>query len=216
LAGASRLQALLLVEMSTGSPSERRAGLLSDLMDAAIDGEPLSPAEIIPYFGTILAAGAETTMRSTLNALLALLLHPDQANAIRQSPDLTARAVEETLRWEPPIPAVFRQASRDCTIGGVPVAAGAPVIVWIASANHDELVFEEPEVFDIHRQARAQLGFGFGPHLCIGMHLARVETATAVATIMNRFPDIRLDPAATVPEIVGTSFRSPVSLPVVW
>jgi cytochrome P450 len=216
MAGAARLGELLRQEIDRGPQAARPDGLLSDLLLATLDGAPLTPEEITPYFGTILAAGAETTMRSTLNTMLGLLRHPDQAAMVAVSPEWAARAVEETLRWEPPIAAVFRQATRDCEIGASRVRAGAPVVVWVASGNHDESVFEEPERFDIQRPAKAQLGFGFGPHLCVGMHLARMETATAVSGLLGRFPSMKLNPSVSTPEIVGTSFRSPRNLEVVW
>jgi len=155
-------------------------------------------------------------MRGTLNTMVALLTHDDQRAAVQADRSLLPKAVEESLRWEPPILAVFRQATQDTTIGGVPIPAGTAVTAWIGAANHDETVFESPETFDITRSGRAHVGFGYGPHLCIGLHLARVEIIAAINELFDRMPDIRLDPDEPAPRIVGHSFRSPTRLPVVF
>lgn len=216
-AGAIRLRELIQQEIDDRRAGRySRPGLMQDLVEMEVDGAPLSMEEILPYFGTLLAAGAETSMRGTLNTLTALLTHEEQRRAVQADRSLIRRATEETLRWEPPILAVFRQAKTDTSIRGVPVPAGSGVVAWIGSANHDETVFPAPEVFDIGREGRGHVGFGFGPHLCIGMHLARVEIDAAVGAIFDKMPDIRLDPSVPPPRMVGLSFRSPITLPVVF
>jgi cytochrome P450 len=216
-AGAARLHELLRQDVEARrAGSYTRPGLMQDLAEAEVDGRALSTEEILPYFGTLLAAGAETAMRSTLNTMMALLTNPDQRRLVQDDEALLPKAVEESLRWEPPILAVFRQAKIDTSIRSVAVPAGTAVVAWVGSANHDDAIFPDPESYDVRRGGRAQVGFGFGPHLCIGMHLARVETIAAVRLIFDRMPEIRLDPDAPTPRIVGHSFRSPVTLPVVF
>jgi cytochrome P450 len=216
-AGAARLRELLTQEVEDRRAGRyARPGLMQDLVEIEVEGVPLSTEEIMPYFGTLLAAGAETSMRGTLNTMVALLTHPEQRAAVQADRGLLGKAIEEALRWEPPILAVFRQAKSDTTIGDVAVPAGPAVVAWVGSANHDDAVFCEPEAYDLTRSGRAQLGFGYGPHLCIGLHLARVEIAAAIDLIFDRMPDVRLDPDEPVPPIVGHSFRSPTRLPVVF
>jgi cytochrome P450 len=185
-------------------------------VEAELDGRPLTPDEILPYFGTLLAAGAETAMRGTLYTLVALLTNDEQRRLVEADSGLIPRAVEESLRWEPPILAVYRQAKTDTSIRGVNVPEGTGVAVWVGSANHDDAVFPDPERYDLRREGRAQVGFGFGPHLCVGMHIARVEIASAIGAVLEKMPGMRLDPDLPPPRIVGHSFRSPVTLPVIF
>lgn len=216
-AGAVRLQELLREDVEARRAGRyAQPGLMQDLVQVELDGRQLTPEEILPYFGVLLAAGAETAMRGTLNTVVALLSNEDQRRAVQADRSLLPKAVEESLRWEPPILAAFRQASVDTSIQGIPVPKGTGVTAWIGSANHDDAVFSNPETYDLQRDGRAQVGFGYGPHLCIGMHLARVEISSAVSLILDNMPDIRLDPDAAAPGIVGHAFRSPVALPVVF
>jgi cytochrome P450 len=111
---------------------------------------------------------------------------------------------------------IIRQASEDIDLCGVPVPAGAAIMVCIASANHDESRWEDPEVFNIFRKRIPSVAFGFGPHVCIGQHLARMEMTTALNGLLDRLPNLRLDPNAEQPEISGLMFRSPTTLPVLF
>jgi cytochrome P450 len=216
-AGMIRLGELLRQDIaSRRDGSYHRAGLLEDLLKIEVDGHLLSEEEIFPYISVLLAAGAETSMRATSNLLLALLTLPEQRALLEGDPSLIGRAVEETLRWEGPTTAVFRKATADTEIAGVPIAAGTALELWIASANHDDAVFTDADAFDIGRPVRPHVGFGFGAHLCLGLHIARAESSTAVLRVLDRFPDIRLDPDQPVPEVVGYAFRSPTRLPVVF
>ena len=216
-AGAARLRELLGADIEDRrSGRYNRPGLMQDLVEAELDGRPLTPDEILPYFGTLLAAGAETAMRGTLNTLIALLTNEEQRRLVEADRGLIPRAVEESLRWEPPILAVYRQAKIDTSIRGVNVPEGTGVAAWVGSANHDDAIFPDPERYDLRREGRAQVGFGFGPHLCVGMHIARAEIASAIGAVLEKMPGIRLDPDLPSPRIVGHSFRSPVTLPVIF
>jgi cytochrome P450 len=135
-------------------------------------------------------------------------------NALRADRSLLGGAFEEALRWEPPITTVVRRAIRDCELGGVAIPAGTNVSVSVAAANRDPTRYPDPDRFDPTRKNIAHLTFGGGPHLCLGMHLARMEGTVAINALLDRLPDVRLDPSAPAPHVVGVAFRSPASLPV--
>jgi len=111
---------------------------------------------------------------------------------------------------------ILRRATKDTELAGVKVAAGADLALLLGAANRDERKYENPDDFDITRDVKQHVGFGFGVHVCLGMHLARMETRVAMNTLFDRLPDLRLDPEAEPPQICGMAFRSPLSLPVVF
>ncbi|MER3452457.1 MAG: cytochrome P450 [Acidimicrobiia bacterium] len=199
---------------------ERRArpgeDLISLLAQAELDGQRLTTEEILAFCRLLLPAGSETTYRSSSNLLHGLLSNPDQLAAVRADRSLLSQAIEEGLRWEPPLTGISRTAVRDAVVDGVPVPAGAQVGVCIGSANHDPSVFERPHDFDVFRPMRNHLAFATGPHMCLGMHLARMETAVLLNAVFDRLPDLRFDPDAEVPPITGLTFRAPRTLPVVF
>jgi cytochrome P450 len=193
--------------------------LISELAVAEMDGEALSDEEIVSYLRLLLPAGSETTYCSIGNLLFALLTHLDQLEDVRGDGALVPRAIEELFRWEPAIPFIPRVATRDVSIAEVPIPAGARVTVCLGSANRDETRFVEPDRFDIHRPEQQQLAFASGPHMCLGMHLARMEMRVVLAAILDRLPDIELAPGpdgsdTADPHIHGLGFRKPTSVPV--
>jgi cytochrome P450 len=188
--------------------------LISTLAESEIDGARLTDDEIFAFLLLILPAGVETTYRASGNLLVALLTEPTQWDALRADRGLLRGAIEEALRWEPPITTVVRAAVRDCELGGVAIPAGTNVSVSVAAANRDPTRYPDPDRFDPTRRNIAHLTFGGGPHLCLGMHLARMETAVALNALLDRLPDLRLDSNAPTPQIVGMAFRSPAALPV--
>ncbi len=190
--------------------------LISTLLESEIDGARLSDDEIFAFLLLILPAGVETTYRASGNLLLALLTEPTLWDAVRADRGLVPGAIEEALRWEPPITTVMRVASRDCELGVVAIPSGTNVAVSVAAANRDPQRYPDPDRFDPTRTNVAHLTFGGGPHLCLGMHLARMEATVAVNALLDRLPDLRLDPAAPAPMVVGMAFRSPATLPVVF
>ena len=197
---------------------ERRAepadDLISDLAHAEIDGHTLSDEEIFAFLRLLLPAGVETTYRSSGNLLFGLLTHPDQLDAVRADRALMPQAIEEGLRWEPPLHGIARVATVDAELGGVAIKAGSVLSVAIGAANRDETRYAQPDRFDVFRDPQQHIAFGFGPHMCLGMHLARMETRVAVDALLDRLPDLRLDPDGDDPHIHGQIFRSPTSLPV--
>ncbi len=188
--------------------------LISTLAAAEIDGARLTDDEIFALLLLILPAGVETTYRASGNLLVALLTAPVLLAAVRADRGMIRCAIEEVLRWEPPITSVMRVTARDCELGGIALPAGTHVNVSVAAANRDPKRYFEPDRFDPTRRNIAHLTFGGGPHLCLGMHLARMETTVAINALLDRLPDLRLDPDAPPPRVVGVAFRSPLALPV--
>jgi len=190
--------------------------LLSVLTSIEHDGVHLSDDEIFAFLRLLLPAGAETTYRSSSNLLFGLLSHPDQLDAVRADRSLIAQAIEEGLRWEPPLTLIARTALKDLDLFGTAVPEGAAVIACLGSANHDETRWDDPAEFDIFRERKPHLAFAHGPHMCLGMHLARMETTVALNTLFDRLPGLRLDPEAGDQYISGMTFRAPPRLDVIW
>jgi len=188
--------------------------LISTLAESEIDGARLTDDEIFAFLLLILPAGVETTYRASGNLLVALLTDPPLLDALYADRSMLRGAFEEALRWEPPITTVVRRAVRDCELGGIAIPAGTHVSVSVAAANRDPARYPDPDRFDPTRKNIAHLTFGGGPHLCLGMHLARMEATVALNALLDRLPDLRLDPRAPAPHVVGVAFRSPAALPV--
>jgi cytochrome P450 len=190
--------------------------LISDLVRAEVDGEQLSDEEIYSFLRLLLPAGVETTYRASGSLLFALLNDRAQMDALYADRSLFPQAFEEVLRWEPPVTVILRRAVEDTELAGVPIEAGADVALLIGAANRDERKYTEPDRYDMFRSQRQHVGFGFGVHVCLGMHLARMESRVAIATLFDRLGPLTLDPEADPPHIEGLAFRSPLSLPVVF
>lgn len=188
--------------------------LISTLAESEIDGTRLTDDEIFAFLLLILPAGVETTYRSSGNLLVALLTEPALLDTVRTDRSMVRGAIEEGLRWEPPITSVVRVAARDCELGGVAIPSGTTVNISVAAANRDPKRYPNPDRFDPTRKNIAHLTFGGGPHLCLGMHLARMETTVAINALLDRLPDLRLDSTAPAPRVAGVAFRSPAALPV--
>jgi cytochrome P450 len=190
--------------------------LISDLASVEVDGSRLTDDEIFAFLRLMLPAGVETTYRSSGNLLYALLTNPDAYQALLADRSLVHTAIEEGLRWEPPITFVVRQATKDTTLGGVDIPKGSTVSICVGTANRDPRRYADPDRFDLFRDHRLHVTFGHGPHICLGMHLARMETRVAINRVLDRLPNLRLDPDAPAPTIQGVAFRSPDALPVVF
>ena len=198
---------------------EPREDLISDLAKAELDGERLSDEEIFSFVRLLLPAGVETTYRSTGNLLLTLLSNSDQLGAVRSDRSLMPQTIEESLRFETPLLNITRLATRDTEIDGVPIPAGSTVMLMLAAANREETRYLDPDPnrFDIGRtDPKPHISFGQGPHVCLGMHLARMEMRVALNLLFDRLPNLRLDPDADDPHIRGQVFRSPTSIPVLF
>ncbi|HVN40137.1 MAG TPA: cytochrome P450 [Myxococcota bacterium] len=176
--------------------AERRArpgeDLLSALIAAEESGDRLSPKELVAMVVQLLYAGHETTRNLIGNGLFCLLTHPDELSRLRAEPARIMSAVEEMLRYEPPIIFLSRVALEDVTAGGVAFAKGELLHLSLASANRDVEAFANPDRFDVARDENRHVTFGFGAHFCIGAAIARMEARVAFETLLGRFPRIEL------------------------
>ncbi|REG58451.1 cytochrome P450 [Paraburkholderia sp. BL6669N2] len=203
-----------LVAQRRESPGD---DLVSMLATAEVDGERLPEEVVISFLRQLVNAGGDTTYRATSVLLLGLLRDPDQLDAVRADRTLVPRAIEEALRWDGPVLMQSRMAARDVTLGGVDIPAGAFLDVVAGGANRDPSRFADPDRFDIFRTStHRHFAFAYGPHVCIGQHLARVEMTRALNAVLDRLPNLRLDPAAPAPQINGIMMRVPHSIPIVF
>jgi cytochrome P450 len=162
----------------------------------------VTPEEIASNAAVLLFGGIETTEGMIATLLLDLLQHPDELALARERPELRVNAIEESLRLEPAAASVDRYATRDIELGPASIRRGELVTVSLTAANRDPATF-----------AKLHLAFAQGPHVCLGMHLARLEARVALDTVLERLPELRLDPAAQ-PSVRGLVFRKPDAVPV--
>jgi cytochrome P450 len=203
-----------------GVMAERRVtpgdDLISDLVRAEVDGTHLNDEEIFSFLRLLLPAGVETTYRASGSLLFALLQDRAQFDALFADRSLFPQAFEEVVRWEPPVTVILRRATCATELAGVPIEEGADLALLIGAANRDAARYPDPDRYDMFREQRPHVGFGFGVHVCLGMHLARMESRIAMTTLLDRLGPFTLDPEAEPPHIEGLAFRSPLSLPVVF
>jgi cytochrome P450 len=179
-----------------GAIEERRKGrkddLISGLIDAEEDGEKLTNDEVIRTVGLLLAAGNLTTTDLIGNGMLALLSDRSQFEKLRDDPSLIVNAVEEMIRFDPPVMNSGRITLEDMEVGGCPIPAGSSFSPSLAGANHDPTIHPNPHKFDIEREEIHHQSFGGGRRYCLGAPLARLETQVAITTLARRFPNLRL------------------------
>ena len=188
----------------------------SSLLGAVAAGRALSRDQIAANAAVLLFGGIETTEGMIANAVLMLLRHPDQLAAVRRDAGLLDRAIDESLRLEPAAAVVDRYATRDLALGGAQVRGGELVRVSISAANRDPAVFSDPDRFVLRgAEARRHLAFAVGPHVCVGVHLARLEARAALEGLLARLPELRLDPQRPA-SVRGLVFRKPPALRVLW
>jgi len=203
---------LLFRHLSELRRREPRDDIVSRLV--AAEGDQIKPDEMLPMCNLLLVAGFETTVNLISNAVLALLAHPAQWQALCADPDgLAPQAVEEVLRWDPPVQRTGRFALESLELAGQPVHKGQRVTTLIGAANRDPEAYDHPDTFDImRRDGPANLAFSSGIHYCLGHALARSEAAISLRLLAERMPD--LAPAGTVKRRKATIIRGPVRLPV--
>jgi cholest-4-en-3-one 26-monooxygenase len=192
-----------------------RDDLMTALVQAELDGERLDNIELDLFFITLVVAGNETTRNLINHSLLALVEHPDQAQRLRDDPSLWDTAVEEMLRWGSSIHNFRRTATRDTELRGVPIAAGDTLVMYYASANRDEEVFDDPHTFDVGRTPNDHVTFGGGGvHYCLGANLARAEIRATMRQVVERLPEIQL---SAPPERLTSDFVNGIKrMPVTW
>ncbi|MCV7398836.1 cytochrome P450 [Mycobacterium fragae] len=193
--------------------------IIGDLVAAEIDGERLTDEAIISFLRLLLPAGLETTYRSSGNLLYLLLSHPEQLALLYADRSLIPAAIEEGLRYETPLTTVVRTTTEDVEIGGKTIPSGSQIDLCMGSANRDETRWHDPNTFDIRRPRQAHIAFAGGIHMCLGMHLARLETRVILNSLLDRLANLALvtdDGSGEAPRIVGLTFRSPNKLPVTF
>lgn len=193
---------------------EPREDLLTGLVQARFEGSKLSHDEMIRMLVLLLVAGNETTTTLIGNAVLELLDHPDQLARLRAHPELMPTAVDEIMRFSSPVQLDPRVATRDLEVRGVPIQKGQIVVSWIGSANRDEEVFSDPTRFDVGREENSHIGFGFGPHYCLGASLARLETQVALSTLLDKTRAFERTTEDLLPLHQSIVFRGVTSLPL--
>jgi cytochrome P450 len=198
------------------APALERDPSASLVAAAAGEAGGLTREEVVSNAAVLLFGGIETTEAMIANALLHVLGDDRQRALVEVELALVANAVEESLRLEPAAAVVDRYATRTVELAGARIGRRELVRVSLAGANRDPAVFADPDRFDVRRQnARLQLAFAQGPHVCLGMHLARLEAQIAVARTLARLPDVRLDPCRPA-AVRGLVFRKPQELHVLW
>lgn len=203
---------------------ERRAhpqdDLISVLAQAELTDEAgthrLSDAEINSFAYLLLTAGSGTTWKQMGITLTALLRRPELLEAVRADRSLLKPAIEESLRWEATDPMFSRWVTEDTELGGVAIPKGAIVHLCLGAANRDPERWEEPDEYDPRRAVKPSMGFGGGPHICLGMHVARAEMLTGIGALLDRLPNLRLDPDAEPPSVFGFYERGVMDIPVVF
>lgn len=200
----------------------RRAAPTDDLVSALVraedEGDHLSEHELYSMVVLLIVAGHETTVSFITNAVHALLSHPQQLAALRADPSLMPTAVEELLRFDSPVErTITRWAAAGVELGGKTIARGDLVIAVVGSANRDTEQFPNAAELDLSRAENKHVGFGRGPHYCLGAPLARLETEIALETLLRRLPNLRL--GITSDDLYWRPipiFRSLAELPVAW
>jgi cytochrome P450 len=199
-----------LFDYFRGLTEDRRAqprnDIVSKLVQARINGEPLSWQDLAAYYFVLVGAGNETTRNLLTGAVLAFAEFPGEWERLRADPALLRPAIEELLRYLTPIRAMRRTATRDVEWYGRTVRAGDKVVLWFQAANRDPAVFDDPDSLRIDRTPNQHLGFGWGIHTCLGSHLARAEAATFLRQVLER--DLRIVPVAEPDRLHTNQFHA--------
>ncbi|MBF9071957.1 cytochrome P450 [Streptacidiphilus fuscans] len=188
--------------------------LMTALVHASVDGRELTCAELEMFFFLLVVAGNDTVRSALPGGVLALLDHPDAYRRLRADPGLLPTAIEEMLRWHPPVLSFRRTAACDTELGGQRIRRGDKVVVYHVSAHYDERVFPDPYRFDLTRSPNDHLAFGQGPHLCLGAHFARLQLRAFFTQLLQRLP--QLEPAGPPVRLTSNFINGLTHLPVHW
>lgn len=189
-----------------------RDDLSSVIANAEVDGAPISEKLEMGYYITVATAGHDTTSSSTATAIWQLAENPDQLAKLKADPSLIPRLVDEAIRWATPIKSFMRFATQDIEVAGSAMRKGDWIMLCYGSGNRDETMFENPDVFRADRSPNPLISFGYGPHLCLGMHLAKLEMRILFEELLPKLKSIRFD---GTPEIMASLFiNGPKKLPI--
>ncbi|MBL7494779.1 cytochrome P450 [Frankia sp. CNm7] len=200
------------------SPSDDLISVLvqAELKEADGTTHTLSDAEIYSFAILLLTAGSGTTWKQMGITLTALLQRPEVLAAVREDRTLLKACVEESVRWLPTDPMFSRHVTRDVDFYGTTLPKGSVLHMCLGAAGRDPERWDRPDEFDPYRPLKRSLGFGGGPHICLGMHLARAEITTGINALLDRLPNLRLDPDAEQPRYVGLYERGATEIPVLF
>ncbi|MCX4090882.1 cytochrome P450 [Nocardia sp. alder85J] len=212
-----------VVEILAPIVAARRAQPADDLISVLVQAEytdddgvthRLSDTEIYSFSILLLTAGSGTTWKQMGITLTTLLQRPEVLRAVRDDRRLLRPAVEEALRWAPTDPMFSRFVIADTEFHGTHLPAGSVLHLCIGAANRDPDRWDHPDDYDITRPLKPSLAFGSGPHTCLGMHVARAEMLTGIGALLDRLPELRLDPDAEAPRLIGMYERGATAIPV--
>jgi cytochrome P450 len=196
-----------VIETIAKRRAEPKEDIISYLVQNEIDGEKLDDTELLGFIALILAGGLLTTTDAIGNALVQLERQPEDRQRLASDPVLMESAIEEFLRFEAPVMALARTATRDTQLAGQRIAKGEKVLLLWASANRDCSVFEDADQCILDRPHNRHMAFGVGIHRCLGSHLGRLEFRVALEEILRRMPDHHIDLEAVVmAPIVGVTY----------
>ncbi len=189
-----------------------RDDVASVIANAKINGELVSDFEALSYYIIVATAGHDTTSSTTAGGLLALMQNPDQFAKLRANPDLLPSAIDEMIRWVTPVKNFFRTATEDVEFRGKKIRKGDNLLMCYWSANRDEDVFDDPFAFKIDRSPNKHIAFGYGAHVCLGQHLAKMEIRSLYRELLSRLDTVELagDPAWVEANFVSGLKRLPI------
>jgi len=205
-----------MIEYFNAMTEDRRREPMQDvasvIANGQIDGKPLGPLEAIGYYVIVATAGHDTTSHTTSEAMWALLEHPDQLQKLKADPALIPGHVEESIRWATPVKHFMRTAAADAELGGQRIEKGDWLMLNYPSGNRDEAVFTDPFRYDVQRTPNKHVAFGYGAHVCLGQHLARMEMRFLWEELLPRLQRIELD--GTPRRMEANFVCGPKSVPV--
>jgi cytochrome P450 len=211
----------ILAPIVAARRQEPKDDLISVLVQAELADEHgvthrLSDAEIYSFALLLLAAGSGTTWKQMGITLTALLQRPEVLQVVKEDRTKLRSAIDESLRWMPTDPMFSRHVTRDVDFHGVHLPAGSVLHLCIGAANRDPARWDRPDEYDVYRPSRPSFAFGSGAHVCLGMHVARAEMTVGIGALLDRLPNLRLDPDAEPPRFIGMYERGATEIPVVF
>lgn len=207
-AEASRTVERMLLELIAQRRAKPGDDVVSGMVGAELDlgdgtRRPMTDHEIMLNARLVMIAGGGTSWRQFGITLWALLTHREQLEAVKADRSLLDAAIEESVRWNPTDPVFVRLVAKHTELGGVALPAGAVMEICLGAGNRDPARWSNPDAYDLHRPPQGHIGFGIGPHQCLGMNVARSEINVGVNALLDAFPDMRLDPDAPAPFLTG-------------